>query len=116
MNKIVEQVKIPAEIKISWSTTKLVYPPDLRTLMKQTLEQQENEMFDIEKIESNLLLFNEPESSSHDKETSVIHDSNFLNDFCGKGPKFSTISSILKTIRLGRNRENTYQTKEDPNR
>ena len=68
--------------------------------MRETLEQQEKEIIEIEKWEQNIVLFRVPESKKDSPENRQKDDIEFFSDFCINGLSCN-VPEVQKAIRLG---------------
>ena len=102
INLVIEkQQQIPEQIKTSWQKSN-VPPliPNLKKVMKETLQQQQQEKEDNEKRENNLVLFNVPESKLGNLEERENEDLQVFNQFCAEGLSIEMDESqIDKVIR-----------------
>ena len=101
---IEKQQQIPEQIKTSWQKSNVPPPiPNMKKIMKETLQQQEQEKEDNEKRENNLVLFNVPESKLGNPKERENEDLQVLNQFCAEGLRVQMDESqIDKVLRLGK--------------
>ena len=92
INLVIEkQQQIPEQIKTSFQKSNVPPPiPNMKKIMKETLQQQEQEKEDNEKRENNLVLFNVPESKLETPKGGESEDLQIFNQFLRKGLKDRT--------------------------
>ena len=103
INLVIEkQQQIPQQIKTSWQKSNVPPPiPNMKKIMKETLQQQEQEKEDNEKRENNLVLFNVPESKLETPKRRESEDLQVFNQFCAKGLRIELDENqIDKVIRI----------------
>ena len=77
--------------------------PNMKKIMKETLQQQKQEKEDNEKRENNLVLFNVPESKFGNPKEKENEDLQVFHQFCAEGLRVQMDESqIDKVIRLGK--------------
>ena len=98
-----KQHQIPEQIK---TTSKKAIPTpitNMKKIMKETLQQQEQEKEDNEKRENNLVLFNVPESKLETPKKNGSEDLQVFIQFCAKGLRIELDENqIDKVIRIGK--------------
>ena len=79
LDKLIENQEKPALPKPTYHT------PNFRSIMRETLEQQEKKKIEIEKQEQKIVLFRVPESTKDSPENRQKDDIEFFSDFCING-------------------------------
>ena len=105
INLVIEkQQQIPDQIKTSWQKSNVSTPiPNMKKIMKETLQQQEQEKEDNEKRENNLVLFNVPESKLETPKERESVDLQVFLHFCEEGLRIDLDENqIEKVIRIGK--------------
>ena len=100
-----KQEEMPTVIKNAWTKASPNQPAhSMKKIMKETLAQQDREKDDLEKRESNLVLFNVPESKKQNAKEREDDDLEKFSDFCVEGLKIpaNRLPAVEKTIRLGK--------------
>ena len=92
----------PLRNKDELATQPNVSPNNLENIMKETLIQQDRDKIDLINMETNVVLFNVPESSESSAEERIDYDINFFKTFCRKGLKSYFDFEIESAIRLER--------------
>ena len=101
LDRILEKQDVmPAELKAAWPKSQSTPAPTIRNIMRETLEQQEKEKIDIEKRESNVVLFRVPESLKDKPDLRNADDVEFFQKFCSEGLQCPQMS-VTSAIRLG---------------
>ena len=105
INLVIEkQHQIPEQIKTSLQKSNVPPSiPNMKKIMKETLQQQEREKEDNEKLENNLVHFHVPESKLGNPKERENEDLQVFNQFCAEGLRVPMDESqIDKVIRLGK--------------
>ena len=100
-----KQEEMPTVIKNAWTKAPPNQPAhSMKKIMKETLAQQDREKEDLEKRESNLVLFNVPESKKQNAKEREGADLEKFYDFCVEGLKIpaDSLPAVEKAIRLGK--------------
>ena len=94
-NLVIEkQQQKPERIKTSWQKSDVPPPiPNMKEIMEESLQQQEQKKVDNEKRENNLVLFNVPESKLETPKTEESEDLQVFNQFCAKGLGIELVES-----------------------
>ena len=106
LDKLIENQEQPALPKPTYHT------PNFRSLIRETLEQQEKEKIEIEKREQNIVLFRVPKITKDSPENRQEDEIEFFTDF-----RINCLScnlpEIQKTIRLGESSSPTDQIRRN---
>ena len=104
INLVIEkQQQIPDQIKTSCQKSNVPTPIPNMKIMKETLQQQEQEKEDNEKQENNLVLFNVPESKLETPKERESEDLQVFHQFCEEGLRIDLDENqIEKGIRIGK--------------
>ena len=105
INLVIEKrQQLPDQIKTSCQKSNVPTPiPNMKKVMKETLQQQEQEKEDIEKRENNLVLFNVPESKLETPKERESEDLQVFHQFCEEGLRIDLDENqIEKGIRIGK--------------
>ena len=100
-----KQEEMPTVTRNAWTEAPSNQPArSMKKIMKETIAQQDRKKEDLEKRESNLVLFNVPESKKQNAKEREDDDLEKFNDFCVEGLKIPAdrLPAVEKAIRLGK--------------